>query len=299
MLNWPVAIPAAAIALREGTEAFLVVGIVLACLARSQQMALRPWVYGGVALGLVGSALGGVLAVSVSQRATGLAEPGLWPELWKGSISLVAVLMLSWMLVWMTGQARQLRSTVTNSVAQALERSSGWPLCGLVALAVGREGLETVLFVLSQTEGGAGALVGAIGGWLAAALLVSLLLAGSLRIDLGQFFRVMGLLLLSVVGGLVISTLQHLDGAAVLWLHPEICHWSSPGVCNLGPVVWDWQRVLPDDRFPGLLLKTFLGYRDRLHALQLIAYLAFWGSIGGAYWLSLNPAAGPTAPKES
>jgi high-affinity iron transporter len=90
-----------------------------------------------------------------------------------------------------------------------------------------------------------------------------------------------------------------LDGAAVLWLHPEICHWSSPGVCNLGPLVWDWQRVLPDDRFPGLLLKTFLGYRDRLHALQLIAYLAFWGSIGGAYWLSLNPAAEPTAPKES
>jgi high-affinity iron transporter len=299
MLNWPAALPALAIALREGTEAFLVVGIVLACLVRAQQTALRPWVYAGIGAGLTVSILCGVLATFIGQHTVNLAQSSLWLELWKGSINLLAVVMLSWMLVWMTSQSRQMRSMVTNAVDRVLDSSNGWPICSLVALAVGREGLETVVFVLSQTDGSVGALVGAIGGWLAAAMLVTLLLAGTVRIDLGQFFRVMGLLLLLVVGGLVVSTLQHLDSAALLWLQPEICHWKSPGVCNLGPVVWDWQQALPDDRFPGLLLKTFLGYRDRLYALQLITYLAFWVAIGGTYWLSLNPTTTPSAQKET
>ncbi len=296
MLDWSAAIPAGAIALREGTEASLVVGIVLACLARAQRLALRPWVYGGIAAGLAISLLGGWLILEIGQRAS---LDRLGQELWKGSISLLAVLMLSWMLVWMTSQAKQMRSTIAGSVDRALTKSSGWPLCGLVAIAVGREGIETVVFVMSQTDGTTVAFLGAVGGWLAAALLVGLLLAGTVRIDLGQFFRVMGLLLLGVVGGLVISMLQHLDGAAMLWSHPEICVWNSPGVCNLGPLVWDWHGLLPEDRLPGLLLKTLLGYRDRLHALQLLAYLVFWGAIGGAYWQSLISPAPTTVAQDT
>jgi high-affinity iron transporter len=207
--------------------------------------------------------------------------------------------MLSWMLVWMTSQAQQLRGAIAGSVDRALDQGSGWSLGGLVAIAVGREGMETVVFVMSQTAGQWGSVLGAAIGWLAAALLVSLLLAGTVRINLSQFFRVMGLLLLGVVGGLVISMLHHLDGAALLWAHPEICAWPSPGVCNLGPLVWDWHGRLPDDRLPGLLLKTLVGYRDQLHALQLLAYLAFWGAIGGSYWRSLNPPATATVAKET
>jgi high-affinity iron transporter len=296
MLDWSATIPAGAIALREGTEASLVVGVVLACLAKAQRLALRPWVYGGIAAGLAISLLGGLLALAIGQRAS---LDGLSQELWKGSISLLAVLMLSWMLVWMTGQAKQLRSAIAGSVDRALDNSSGWPLCGLVAVAIGREGIETVVFVMSQTDGEIGAVLGAAIGWLTAALLVSLLLAGTVRIDLNQFFRVMGLLLLGVVGGLVISMLQHLDGAAILWSHPELCVWSSPGVCNLGPLVWDWQGLLPDDRLPGLLLKTLLGYRARLYALQLLAYLLFWAAIGGAYWRSLNLSTTTTVAKDT
>jgi high-affinity iron transporter len=296
MLEWSAAIPAGAIALREGTEASLVVGIVLACLAKAQRLALRPWVYGGIAAGLAISLLGGWLALEIGQRAS-LDPRG--QELWKGLMSLLAVLMLSWMLVWMTGQAKQMRSSISGAVDRALDHSSGWPICGLVAIAVGREGIETVVFVISQTDGTAGAVLGAVGGWLTAALLVSLLLAGTVRIDLGQFFRVMGLLLLGVVGGLVISTLQHLDAAAMQWSQPALCAWGSPSVCNLGPLVWDWHGLLPDDQLPGLLLKTLLGYRDRLRALQLIAYMVFWGAIGGAYWQSLNPPVTTTAAKDT
>jgi high-affinity iron transporter len=294
MIHWSAAIPAGAIALREGTEAALVVGIVLACLAKAQRSALRPWVYGGILTGLAVSLLGGALALGLGRRAS---LDGLSRELWQGSISLLAVLMLSWMLVWMTGQAKQMRSAISASVDRALDGSSGWPLWGLVAIAVGREGIETVVFVMSQTDGEAGAFLGAVAGWVVAAGLVSLLLAGTLRIDLGQFFRVMGLLLLGVVGGLVISALQHLDQAAVMWGRPEICLWPSAGVCNLGPLVWQGPGWLLADRLPGLLLKTFLGYRDRLHALQLTIYLLFWVAIGGSYWRSLQPPS-PTAEQK-
>jgi high-affinity iron transporter len=287
-VDWTGFLPAATIALREGTEAFLVVGIVLACINRAQQPQLRPWVYGGVAYGLLLSAGGGWLLVSLVEGMADLdpARSLFWRELWKGAIGLVAIAMLSWMLLWMSEQSKTLKSAVTRAVNETLTASSGWPLCLLVTLAVGREGLETVAFVLSQNSWDTSAGLGAIGGWLGAALLVNLLLAGTVKINLGQFFKVMGVLLLLVVGGLVLGTMQHLDGAASQY--GQLCRWNDGTVCNLGFLVWDWQGVLPDDRGFGILLKTLLGYRDRLYAVQLLAYVAFWGAIGVPYWRSVK-----------
>jgi high-affinity iron transporter len=287
-VDWTGFLPAATIALREGTEAFLVVGIVLACINRAQQPQLRPWVYGGVVYGLLLSAGGGWLLVSLVEGMADLdpARSLFWRELWKGAIGLVAIAMLSWMLLWMSEQSKTLKSAVTRAVNETLTASSGWPLCLLVTLAVGREGLETVAFVLSQNSWDTSAGVGAIGGWLGAALLVNLLLAGTVKINLGQFFKVMGVLLLLVVGGLVLGTMQHLDGAASQY--GQLCRWNDGTVCNLGFLVWNWQGVLPDDQGFGMLLKTLLGYRDRLYVGQLLAYVAFWGAIGVPYWRSVK-----------
>jgi high-affinity iron transporter len=287
-VDWTGFLPAATIALREGTEAFLVVGIVLACINRAQQPQLRPWVYAGVGYGLLLSAGGGWLLVSLVQGIADLdpARSLFWRELWKGAIGLVAIAMLSWMLLWMSEQSKTLKSAVTRAVNETLTASSGWPLCLLVTLAVGREGLETVAFVLSQNSWDTSAGVGAIGGWLGAALLVNLLLAGTVKINLGQFFKVMGVLLLLVVGGLVLGTMQHLDGAASQY--GQLCRWNDGTVCNLGFLVWNWQGVLPDDQGFGMLLKTLLGYRDRLYVGQLLAYVAFWGAIGVPYWRSVK-----------
>jgi high-affinity iron transporter len=287
-VDWTGFLPAATIALREGTEAFLVVGIVLACINRAQQPQLRPWVYAGVGYGLLLSAGGGWLLVSLVEGIADLdpARSLFWRELWKGAIGLVAIAMLSWMLLWMSEQSKTLKSAVTSAVNKTLTASSGWPLCLLVTLAVGREGLETVAFVLSQNSWDTSAGLGAISGWIGAAVLVNLLLAGTVKINLGQFFKVMGVLLLLVVGGLVLGTMQHLDGAASQY--GQLCRWNDGTVCNLGFLVWDWQGGLPDDRGFGILLKTLLGYRDRLYAGQLLAYVAFWGAIGVPYWRSVK-----------
>ncbi len=294
-MDWTAALPVFAIALREGTEAALVVGIVLACLTKAGQQSLYRWVWSGVLLGICLSAAGGWLLNFLTSYLAQLdrSDTLVWQELWKGGTSLVTIGMLSWMLIWMTTQAQGLRAQVVGEVDRALEQSSGWPILGLVSIAILREGLETALFTVSQTQPGWSTVGGVVGGLLTAALLALLLFRWGIKINLRQFFQVMGVILLLIVAGLVVSTLQHLDLAAGYWsqLHPaqSICLSRDVAVCNLGPQVWDLHEFLSDRGFPGVLLKVLLGYRDRLYVLQLLAYVTFMLTVGGLYFQSLHP----------
>ncbi len=295
-MDWTAALPTFAISLREGTEAALVVGIVLACLAKASQQSLYRWVYAGVVAGISLSAVGGGLlnglTTYLAQRHQ--SDTLVWQELWKGATSLVTIGMLSWMLIWMTTQAQGLRSQVVGEVDRAVQQASGWPIFWLVSIAILREGLETALFVVSQAQLGGVAIVGVMGGLGAATLLALLLFRWGIKINLRRFFQVMGVILLLIVAGLVVSTLQHLDLAAGYWsqLHPvqSICWSADVAVCNLGQQVWDLHELLPDRGFPGVFLKVLLGYRDRLYTLQLLAYFVFLATVGSLYFQSLNPA---------
>jgi high-affinity iron transporter len=145
--------------------------------------------------------------------------------------------------------------------------------------------------------------LGAGAGLVGAVLIGTLLFRWSVRINLKQFFQVMGSFLLLIVGGLVISTLAHFDqGAARLaQIDPQfaaVCiaptlRAGELGTCFLGPLVWDLGVRLPDRQFPGILLKTLLGYRDHLYLVEAVAYVAFLIPVGGLYRRHL---AGPTAP---
>jgi high-affinity iron transporter len=295
MLDWTAAIPSFAIALREGTEAALVVGIVLACLAKAGQQSLYRWVYGGIVAGVGLSGLGGWLLVALTAQLAHSNRPEMpiWQELWKGSTSLLTIGMLSWMLIWMTAQAKGLRAQVSDEVNRALLQTSGWPIFSLVLVAIGREGLETALFTVSQAQQGWGTVSGVVGGLLTAVLLAWLLFRWGIKINLRQFFQVMGVILLLIVAGLVVSALQHLDLAAGYWtqLHPDrgICWAGNVPVCNLGEQVWDLHEMLPEQGVPGVFLKVLLGYRDRLYLVQLLAYIAFLSIVGGLYFQSLQP----------
>jgi high-affinity iron transporter len=273
----------------------LVVGIVLACLAKAGQQSLYRSVYAGIGVGIGLSAVGGWFLNFLTGYLAQLDRPDtlVWQELWKGGTSLVTIAMLSWMLIWMTTQAQGLRAQVVGEVDRALQQASGWPIFGLVSIAILREGLETALFTVSQAQSGWSSLVGVGGGLLTAILLALLLFRWGIKINLRQFFQVMGVILLLIVSGLVVSTLQHLDLAAGYWsqLHPaqSICLSADAAICNLGQPVWDLHEVLPDRGFPGIFLKVLLGYRDRLYVLQLLAYVAFMATVGGLYFQSLHP----------
>jgi len=301
-MDFSAALPTFAIALREGVEAALVVGIVLACLKKAQQSHLNPWVYWSVVLGIAASALVGVLLSWVLQGLETADSAGalvLKPVL-EGSFGLIAIALLSWMLIWMTQQARSLKSAVEGAVTQALQQTTGaaaWGVFSLCFIAVLREGIETVLFIIARFQQGWAPAIGALAGLLVATGIGVLLFQWGVKINLRLFFQIMGGFLLLIVAGLLISMLRHFDAAARILAQlnaslAPLCF--SPGpTCILGPQLWDASQVLPDKQFPGILLKTLFGYRQQIYLAQAVSYIVFLLVVGGAYFRSFLPQGTP------
>ena len=294
-MDFSQAVPTFVITLREGVEAALVVGIVLACLSKANRSELNKWVYGGVAAGIAGSVLIGLffsITLSRVQYAAPTIQSVVKPFL--GVIfGSIAVVMLSWMLIWMTQQSRSLKSNVEGSLQESLEDSEGASVSifSLVCIAVLREGFETVLFLFSNLQQSAAGILGAIAGLLGAFAIGVGLFKFGVKINLKLFFQVMGVFLLLIVAGLVVSVFKNLDAAitAISMLNqPNIDLCISTQSCILGPLLWDASSFLPDKQFPGILFKTLLGYRDHIYLLQLIVYIAFLTGVGGRYFRSLE-----------
>ncbi|MEG4280025.1 FTR1 family protein [Microcoleus sp. MON1_C1] len=303
-MNFSEAVPTFVITLREGVEAALVVGIVLACLKKAEQSHLNSWVYTGVAAGIAASGLVGVLfngllaALSTSEQA----YAPVIKQLLEGVLGIVAIAMLSWMLIWMTQQARFLKAEVEGAVTAALTENSnaGWGVFGLIFIAVLREGFETVIFVSAQFQQGLSPALGALGGLTGAAIIGALLFKWGVKIDIRLFFKFMGILLLLIVAGLAVSALKHFDQAAGILSqmnskYAAICVYydrlAPVHSCILGPMVWNAAEILPDGQFPGVLLKALFGYRDRLYLVQAAAYTIFLATIGGLYFQKLGSKA--------
>ena len=297
-MDFAPALPTFFVTLREGVEAALVVGIVLACLGKAQQSHLNRWVYLGILAGLLGSLLTGIIIFnSVAQVKQGFPtlEPIIEP-LFDSLFCAIAIIMLSWMLLWMTRQSRSLKADIEGSITAALTEAdaAGITIFSLVCIAVLREGIETVLFIFTSVQQSGVAAVGAAAGLLGATLIGFAIFKWGVRINLRIFFQVMGVLLLLIIGGLVVSFFRNLDATlyAVNSFDPvnaDLC--ISQMSCLLGPLVWDAHAHLPDKQFPGILLKTLLGYRDRIYAGQIIAYVLFIVTVGSTYFRSLNPPA--------
>jgi len=308
-MDFTAALPTFVVTLREGVEAALVVGIVLAYLNQAGQSRLNPWVYSGIGVGIAGSGLVGVVFSRVLGWL-GQSDARYAPVLKQGleaAFGLVAIALLSWMLVWMTRQARSLKSEVEGAITARLQQdNAGWGVFGLVAIAVLREGFETVLFLAAKFQQGWMPAFGAVAGLVGAVVVGFLLFRLGIKINLRRFFQVMGVLLLLIVSGLVISMLRHVDATivALIQVNPEyanLCSVTQPS-CVLGPLVWDASQVLPDQQFPGILLKALFGYTQKLYLVQAIAYLVFLSAVGGVYlssitgWtLTKSPAEAPTA----
>lgn len=299
-MDFSAALPTFVITLREGVEAALVVGIVLACLKKAQQSRLNQWVYAGVAVGIFASAMVGVL-FSWLIPALGAANPKYTPvvePLLEGVFSAIAIVMLSWMLIWMTRQARVMKTEVEGTVTSALKqnRNAGWGVFSLILIAVLREGFETVLFIAANFQQGFMPAFGAVAGLISAITIGVLLFKWGVKINIRLFFQVMGVLLLLIVAGLMVSALSHFDIAIGTLAKMDrqsqaLCFYyerftKNPS-CILGPRIWDTSTVLPDDKFPGIILKALFGYRQNLFLVQSVAYVVFLTTVGGLYFRSL------------
>jgi high-affinity iron transporter len=302
-------LPTFLITLREGFEAALVVGIVLACLKKAEQSHLNSWVFYGVMVGILASA---ILAVVFGWLIQGIAtsEHPYAPvlgEFLEAGIGLFAITMLSWMLIWMTQQAKSLKAEVEGAVKAVIEQNktaAGWGIFGLILIAVLREGLETVIFILATFQQGIIPAIGAILGLLVAAGLGTLLFKWGVKINIRLFFQIMGIFLLLIVAGLVISVLKHLDaGVGILaQINPNyggFC-FTEPSSCLLGTLVFNAHNFLPDKQFPGIVLKALFGYRDQLYFVQVVSYFLFLITVGWFYLQEVNgKSIAPSKPEQT
>lgn len=201
------------IGLREGLEAALIVAIIATFLARARA-SLRPMWWGvgtAVALSAAVGVVLEVIAVSLDQKAQ---------EALEAVIGAAAVVMVTAMVLWMSGHSRTMKSDLEQAAGQALSRGSTWALAGMAFLAVLREGFESAVFLLATFQAASTPLLAGLGATLgfgiAAAIGVGIY-RGAVRIDLGRLFRSSAVFLVVVAAGLVLQTLRKAHEAT--WLN--------------------------------------------------------------------------------
>ena len=258
------------IMLREGIEAALIVGIVASYLKQSGRDGLMPAVWVGV---LLASALS--LFAGAALQLMAAEFPQKEQELFEGVVGLIAVGMLTSMVFWMKKTARNIKGDLQASVEKALGQgtdAAGWALIGMVFLAVAREGLESVFFLLAifQQSQGWEAPVGALAGIAVSVVIGYGLYSGGVRLNLRKFFRFTGGFILLVAAGLLAGVLRKF-------------HWNQ-----LQEVVFNLDDTLPMDSPLGTVLSGLLGYQSAPVVGEVIVYVAF---LAITLYLFLKPAA--------
>jgi high-affinity iron transporter len=251
---------------REAVEAILVVGILYAWLSRgARRERALPWLWGGVAGGvLLALLLGGVL-LFVQSELTGTAL-----ELFQAGMVLFAAALITQMVIWMHRHGRALKAELEQQATSAVERARWWGVAFLAAIAVGREGAETVIFVyglvlehhgveLAQWFTAAGA------GLAAAALTAWALNRGSRVVSWRTFFRVSEAVLLLLAASLLVAGVEKLIGLELL-----------PAVAE---PVWDTSGLLDDGHGVGGVLASFAGYRAQPSLTLVLAFGGYWVAV--------------------
>ena len=248
----------ALIGLREGLEAGLVVGILVAYLTKIGRRDVLPrlWVGIGAAV-LISLAVGAALTFGpygmsfTSQEVLG------------GGLSIVAVGLVTWMIFWMARHARHLKGELQSQLDKAVE-GSAWGLVIVGVLSVGREGVETALFVWASVNSSGNALLGTLGalGGLVVSVVVSYLIyRGLVRINLARFFLWTGGFLVVVAAGVFAYGVHDLQEAGVL-----------PGISHLA---YSLAGVIPTSSWYGTLLSGIFNFTPEPTVLQLVAWVAY------------------------
>lgn len=246
------------IGLREGLEAALVVGILVAYLVKSDRRHLLPQLWAGVAAALAISLAFGALLTFGPQGLTFRAQEAIG-----GTLSIAAVGLITWMIFWMAKTARHLATDLRGKLDQAI---SAGPAAVLVMalLAVGREGLETALFLWAAAKAtGASTqpLLGAALGLSSAVVLGWLIYRGALRLNLRIFFAWTGAFLVIIAAGVLAYGIHDLQEARIL-----------PGLQSLA---FDVSATIPPTSWYGTLLKGVLNFSPATTWLQAAAWVAY------------------------
>jgi high-affinity iron transporter len=247
------------IGLREGLEATLVVSILVAFLVRTQRRSALKLVWLGTLAALALSvAAGGLLAYAYASMSFEQQEA------FGGFASIAAVAFVTGMIFWMRRAARSISGQLRGQLDQAINVG---PIAVIMVafLAVVREGLETALIFFSSVQtassGTALPVIGLLIGIAVAVVLGYLIYRGSLKLNLGKFFKITGVLLVLVAAGILAYGVHDLQEAGIL-----------PG---LHSVAFNVSGIVSTESWYGALLKGIFNFSPVTTWLEAITWLGY------------------------
>lgn len=256
------------LALREGIEAALIIGIIFGVLRKMNKPDLIAVVWRGVIAAVCFSLLAAVVL-----NVAGTEFEGLGEQIFEGFAMLLAAALLTWAIFWMRKQSGSVQKDLEEDVRAAAVSTSGGTLFALAFLAVAREGLELSLFLLAArfTSTPINTYSGAIFGLVTASLLGWLLFRSTIKLNLKQFFQITNILLVLFAAGLVGYGIHEFNEAG--WI-PSL----------IAPI-YNINHLLDDKGALGLLLKALFGYNGNPSLTETIGYLGYFISLGLVLWL--------------
>jgi high-affinity iron transporter len=267
------------IALREGLEAALIVGIIVAYLVKTGRKALLAPLWAGVALAAVVSLATGAFLTFTSTELSPRGE-----EFFAGTTSFLAVGFVTWMVFWMKRTARHLKGQLEGQMSTAV-LAGPLALAAAAFFAVVREGLETSLFIYANfktVSSTPSATVGLIFGLGLAIALGYLIYRSSIKINLSKFFNYTGIALVVVAAGVLSYGIHEYQELG--WL---------PGADFF---IWDVTSVIAKESLLGGVLAGTIGFDTTMSLLQFVLWAAYLAIVLSLY---LKPAASKPAPTEA
>jgi high-affinity iron transporter len=265
---------------RESVEALLVVGILYAWLKNGDDEAQRglPYLWAGVGAGLLAAVALGAALVGFTEFLSGDAA-----DYFQIGMVLIACVLIVQMVLWMKRHGRTLKRDMERSLQESTRNGNAWGVAVLVALAIAREGSETVIFLYGLGFGQSGHvshgdILAIVLGLGLAFLTFYILQLGGRIFSWRQFFRVTEVMLLLLGAGLLQTGVDKLIDKEILPL----------GISQ----VWNSSAILDDSSTVGSLVAALTGYRAHPALTNLIAYALYWLVVG---WLARRASRTPVA----
>ena len=251
------------LSLREGLEAALIIGIVLAALRKTNRSGLILAVWQGLFAAVIFSLLAGLIINWLGAEFEGRSE-----QIFEGIAMLMAATLLTWMIFWMQRQGTNQKKNLENDVSQAAGKKSSWAIFWLSFFAVGREGLELVLFLVATmlNSGKTPTILGAVSGLIIAALLGWILFSSSRSLRLDQFYLFTNILLVFFSAGLLAHAVHEFNEAGIIPMIVE--H------------VWDINPILNEKQPFGQMLTALFGYNANPSLSEVLSYFSYFLVVG-------------------
>jgi high-affinity iron transporter len=246
------------LALREGFEVALIIGVVLGVLRKSGRHDLNRPLWAGVTCAFALSIATALVLRTIDAELEGSAE-----QIFEGVTLLLASGVLTWMIFWMRQQSRDMKARLESDVYRIANMGGSGALFFLALIAVLREGIELALYLTaaSLTSTGVQTILGASIGLLFAGLLGYLIYTSTLRLNLQRFFQITGILLILFAAGLIAHSVAEFNEAGII---PVII---SP--------IWNLNPLLSDQSLIGIVFSTLFGYHGSPSLTEAMVYSGY------------------------